>query len=240
MQCVECGAPLDKEAQQLGSSHCFDCVLALDEPEYPAEVAEPEQAAASLNIATPEGMTKEQAEVWALQQPHILGAGMAYLYSGKQIAPDNPNAVMDALEQQQRDILQSDKLEGVQELLATQIQLLNMVFIHSMQRAQQQTNSKALDAYARIGLKAQSQCRMAADTLHSLRNPAPPVLRQTNIANGPQQVNNGVTHEQPKPEPAGAGVETVATLDRPENSRGQADSLTEQLQERPVYSRGDS
>jgi hypothetical protein len=44
----------------------------------------------------------------------------------------------------------------------------------------------------RLALKAQSQCRATLETLAVIRNP-PVFARQANIANGPQQVNNGVT-----------------------------------------------
>jgi hypothetical protein len=44
----------------------------------------------------------------------------------------------------------------------------------------------------RLALKAQSQCRATLETLSVVKNP-PSVafVRQANIANGPQQVNNG-------------------------------------------------
>ncbi len=43
----------------------------------------------------------------------------------------------------------------------------------------------------RMALKAQNQCRMTLETLAALKNPRVIVAQQTNIANGPQQVNNG-------------------------------------------------
>jgi hypothetical protein len=47
------------------------------------------------------------------------------------------------------------------------------------------------EAYMRCGLKAQSECRTTLETLAAVKNPAPVAfVRQANIANGPQQVNN--------------------------------------------------
>ena len=41
----------------------------------------------------------------------------------------------------------------------------------------------------RLALKAQAQARSTAEALALLKNPMP-YIRQANIANGPQQVNN--------------------------------------------------
>src|SRR5205085_1838356 len=48
--------------------------------------------------------------------------------------------------------------------------------------------------YMRAAMRAQSQCRMALEALAEMKNPkAIAFVHQANIANGPQQVNNG-TH----------------------------------------------
>ena len=55
----------------------------------------------------------------------------------------------------------------------------------------------------RMALKAQSQCRATLETLATIKNPPAVFARQANIAQGPQQVNNGM---MPAGEPrAGAG-----------------------------------
>jgi hypothetical protein len=44
----------------------------------------------------------------------------------------------------------------------------------------------------RLALRAQSQCRATIETLAEMKNPKPVAfVQQANIANGPQQVNNG-------------------------------------------------
>jgi hypothetical protein len=50
---------------------------------------------------------------------------------------------------------------------------------------------KAADTYLRLALKAQSQCRATLETLATIKNPPIVYARQANIANGPQQINNG-------------------------------------------------
>jgi hypothetical protein len=44
----------------------------------------------------------------------------------------------------------------------------------------------------RMALKAQNQCRMTLETLATIKNPPAVFARQANIADGPQQVNNGM------------------------------------------------
>lgn len=51
---------------------------------------------------------------------------------------------------------------------------------------------RACDAYLRLAFKAQSQSRATLETLAFIKNPrSVAFVRQANIANGPQQVNNG-------------------------------------------------
>jgi hypothetical protein len=45
----------------------------------------------------------------------------------------------------------------------------------------------------KLALKAQAQCRATIETLAAIKNP-PVFAKQANIANGPQQVNNGSAH----------------------------------------------
>jgi hypothetical protein len=44
----------------------------------------------------------------------------------------------------------------------------------------------------RLALRAQNQCRATLETLAAIKNPPVVFAKQANIANGPQQVNNGV------------------------------------------------
>ena len=49
----------------------------------------------------------------------------------------------------------------------------------------------AAETYLRLALRAQAQCRATLETLAVIKNPQPVAfVRQANIANGPQQVNN--------------------------------------------------
>jgi len=83
-------------------------------------------------------------------------------------------------------------LAGVEKLLTSQLVTLNAVFVEMLQRAHRSKQMEQLEGYMRLGLRAQSQYRATAETLATMK--MPPVFAknyQANIANGPQQVNNG-------------------------------------------------
>lgn len=79
-------------------------------------------------------------------------------------------------------------------MLASQASALNTMFGELARRAAQNMDAhmQATDAYMRMALKAQNQCRMTLETLATIKNPPVVFAKQANISNGPQQVNNGV------------------------------------------------
>ena len=89
-------------------------------------------------------------------------------------------------------------LGRVERMLANQLLTLDVMFHSLAQRSGRQENFKGIEVLMRLALKAQSQARATAETLGVLKNPMPAFVRQTNIAHGNQQVNNGR-------QPTGAG-----------------------------------
>jgi hypothetical protein len=75
-----------------------------------------------------------------------------------------------------------------------------------------------------LALKAQAQCRSTIEALALVKNPMP-YIKQVNIANGPQQVNNGA---------APAGAITHAE----ENKSEQTKLLEDKTHERPYLDIG--
>ena len=53
------------------------------------------------------------------------------------------------------------------------------------------SNCVVFERLMRLALKAQSNCRATAESLAAIQNPPTVFARQANIANGPQQINNG-------------------------------------------------
>lgn len=90
--------------------------------------------------------------------------------------------------------VQAGDLSHVEEMLLGQAQALTAVFHECIRRSalNADTHLDAMERYMRLGLKAQSQCRTTLETLIEAKNPrSVAFVRQANIANGHQQVNNG-------------------------------------------------
>lgn len=83
-------------------------------------------------------------------------------------------------------------LELAEAMLMNQATALQSVATRLLERGMAQTEIAPFETNMRMGLRAQSQCRATLETLATIKNPSPVAfVRQANIANGPQQVNNG-------------------------------------------------
>jgi len=95
---------------------------------------------------------------------------------------------------EQVSAVQAGDLGRAEEMLVAHAHTLDMLFHLLVRRSVRNLDAghaEAGDAYMRFALRTQSQCRATLETLAVVKNP-PSVsfVRQANIANGPQQVNN--------------------------------------------------
>ena len=88
------------------------------------------------------------------------------------------------------DLAVAGDLSRVERTLVNQMLTLDVLFDNLAQRAGKQETFKGIEVLMRLALKAQSQARATAETLATIKNPMP-YIKQTNIANGHQQVING-------------------------------------------------
>jgi len=88
-------------------------------------------------------------------------------------------------------------MSSLERVLVAQALSLNTMFAELSRRAAANMgrDPDATDRYLRLALKAQSQSRASIEALAVIKNP-PVFARQTNIAHGPQQVNNSVSPPQ--------------------------------------------
>jgi hypothetical protein len=88
------------------------------------------------------------------------------------------------------------KLTRPEAMLTAQSHTLDALFHALITKSLANANEgylSAAETYMRLAFKAQSQCRSTVETLAEMKNPAPfAFVRQANIANGPQQINNGI------------------------------------------------
>lgn len=88
------------------------------------------------------------------------------------------------------DAVVGGDLGRVERMLVAQAITLDTIFANLAERSTRQDYIKNAETYLRLALKAQAQCRSTAEALAMLKNPQP-YIRQTNISQGHQQVNNG-------------------------------------------------
>lgn len=82
-------------------------------------------------------------------------------------------------------------MKRCEAMLVGQAHALQSIFMNLSRRAINQDYLKNYETYLRLALKAQGQCRATLETLAAIKNPPVVFAKQANIANGPQQVNNG-------------------------------------------------
>lgn len=125
-----------------------------------------------------------------LLRPSLNGAVTIEQFS-KQFGAIDLRHLMDSLTEQSKTVSNGD-LSRAEGMLITQAHTLDAIFNNLAQKASRADCMDKLDRSLRLALKAQSQCRATLQTLGELKNPQPiAFVKQANISNGPQQVNNG-------------------------------------------------
>ena len=87
------------------------------------------------------------------------------------------------------DEIVAGDLGRIERMLVRQAITLDAIFNQMAIRSSKQEYLKQMETYMRLALKAQGQARSTAEALALLKNPQP-YIRQANIAQGHQQVNN--------------------------------------------------
>jgi hypothetical protein len=147
-------------------------------------------------------------------------------------------ALMDHLREQAAAANRGD-LSQAEAMLMNQAAALQSLFVRLTERGLGQSQMPNLEAFIRLALRAQSQCRATLETLAAIKNPPLVYARQANVTSGPQQINNGTMgpsqareteNEQSKLLDAGAAgeaipghssLETLGKVDRAKVSRRQ-------------------
>ena len=115
---------------------------------------------------------------------------------------------------EQADAMHSGDMKGIESMLFAQALTLQATFTALSRRAASNAGEYmgATDTYLRLALKAQGQCRATLETLANIKNPRPVAfVKQANISNGPQQVNNGTA------DTSGAVVRAREENENPQN-----------------------
>ena len=90
------------------------------------------------------------------------------------------------------DKIKDGDMSSVEAMLFGQAKVLETMFTSLARRAANNEGLKQFQVNLTLALKAQAQCRSTLEALAEIKNPRPVAfVKQANISNGPQQINNG-------------------------------------------------
>lgn len=95
-----------------------------------------------------------------------------------------------------RRIKDGDMLDA-EAMLFSQATALQTLFVDLSMKAAKQTLLPHYQTFLTLALKAQSQSRSTIQALTELKFPRQVIMKQTNVANGAQQINNGSDVQEP-------------------------------------------
>lgn len=148
--------------------------------------------AGTLQVTEKPGVSKERQLADVALDP-LFGSAVIASSFGKPFSGETDfTALYEALHDRAKAI-RSNKLGSAEDMLTAQAAALNAIFLELARRSGANMGEyiQAAETYMRLALKAQAQCRATLETLATIKNPPVVYARQANIANGPQQVNNG-------------------------------------------------
>lgn len=136
----------------------------------------------------------EQGRSYAklITSPELAAYRVIGMMQPKYLADEIDTPTLLATLREQAAAVQGGDLAHAEAMLINQASALQALFVRLSERAIEQTNMPNLEGFMRLALRAQSQCRATVETLAAIKNPPIVYARQANIANGPQQVNNGI------------------------------------------------
>ena len=142
-------------------------------------------------VKKPSVLTPDDKARLALM-PSINGVSVIHAYQGNVMGKDlDMNLMVDHLRTTFTEVKGGD-LHTLEAMLISQATALQTIFTSLARRAQEQEYQKNLEAFLGLALKAQAQSRATISALVDLKYPRQATfVKQANIANGPQQVNNG-------------------------------------------------
>jgi hypothetical protein len=125
-------------------------------------------------------------------RPSVNAAAVIVEYT-KPLGEQDIGALIDQLSAGMDDVWAGD-MKRAEAMLYGQAHALQAIFMNFSRRALNQEYQKNLEAFLRMALKAQNQCRMTLETLALIKNPPVVFAKQANINNGgQQQVINGAS-----------------------------------------------
>lgn len=154
----------------------------------------------TLQIPAEEGKTEARMYADLVTRGDALNAVTAMRFAEIEFGEVNLSEMAASLRETGAAVNRGD-LSEAERMLHAQSVSLNAIFCEMARRSHVNLKASYLEAgerYMRLAFKAQSQCRATLETLAAIKNPPIVYARQMNVANGPQQVNNGMAANSEK------------------------------------------
>lgn len=157
-----------------------------------------------LRIARDESRTEFQQLADASLSPVVKGALSSRLWTQKSMDEIGLNEAVTVI-RERAEAANGGDLDAAKAMLVAQAATLDAIFHEMASRAaglfkvdradgSWNFNPESMQGVMALAFKAQGQCRATLQTLGELVNPrSVAFIKQANLANGPQQVNNGQT-----------------------------------------------
>ena len=173
-----------------------------DLPDDEEMLDEPEQAKpACLQLTMKTGETEEEAKARAALTPEYHAVQSIFQLNRITAAKEaDLTQLADRLAHQTQQLRDGD-LDQAEAMLASQAYTLDALFHNLLLRSALNAGNEfnVVEKLMKLALKAQSQCRTTLDSFASMKKPPIELFKQTNIAHGPQQINNSISVEKGKP-----------------------------------------
>jgi len=156
-----------------------------------AEAPTPDKSQ-TLLLKAPPGKTDDRVHTDLVTTGLVTNASTAMRFVQHERGALSLTDMVESLREHGEAVNRGD-LSSAERMLSAQAVALNAIFGEMARRAALNMGERlsATEAYMRLALKAQGQCRATVETLAALKNPPVVFARQANFASGPQQVNNG-------------------------------------------------
>jgi hypothetical protein len=150
----------------------------------------------TLYVKPLDGETNSEAMARSATIPAVQGGLTIKHFTGDPLTGLSLNTLVQDLTEQCARSNRGDLAQS-EALLTAQAHSLDAIYNRLARMASNHLNAggniEIIDTLLRLGMKAQSQCRSTIEALAEIKNPSHVTFaKQANIANGPQQVNNGV------------------------------------------------
>lgn len=166
-----------------------------------------------LEITDPRYVDPVKRGAMLASSPLVRGAVTGRKYSEGIFGADTDLTAYVAELRMQVDSVKHGDMQGLESMLVAQANTLDMIFNQCARKAAYSEYLNQMQAHLSLALKAQAQCRATLEALAEIKNPRPVAfVKQANITNGPQQVNNGTASAPPVPRARGENTGTSNEL----------------------------